>query len=327
MANMEAYFDGIKKNEPKMQPIQQVLNLPMMQSPIYMKYPYVEAPTATMIYGLRYDYRKPSELYNYFDSNDFVEDAKLIKRWADKGFWSRSALSVGTPEDALSNGKVAARLDGMNAVKWINEVSVVQKLHPDWEIGYVPYVGANKLVHPVHPVHNGFSIPRSSKNAERALMFYEKLVTDKRYNFLTEYGIEGKHYQVTADGKYEMLGTPTSNGFQREAMNGWAWRNPQIQIFDANFTAAFDLFKSYDKISTPNINAGFAEDVTPYQAEAAAYNQVFTQYGLPIYYGLAGDPEVAVKRFVAKAKQAGWEKINAEFTKQWQAYCKEQGLN
>jgi hypothetical protein len=28
------------------------------------------------------------------------------------------------------------------------------------------------------------------------LAFYEKLVTDKRYNLLTQYGIEGKNYEV-----------------------------------------------------------------------------------------------------------------------------------
>lgn len=327
MANMEAYFDGIKKNAPSMQPVYQVLNFPITDSAAYTQYPWIEAATATVpSYGLRYDYRKPSELINYFESKDFVEDAKLFKRWADKGFWSKSALSVGTPDDALATGKAAARVDGQNAVKYATLAAQIKKAHPEWEIAYIPFVYTNKLVHPVHPVHNGFAIPRSAKNVDRALMFYQKLVMDKRYNFLTEYGIEGKHYKVTPDNHYEMIGTTTTNGFPREAMHGWAWRNPNIQIFDVTYDAAFALFKEYVKLETPNVRDGFAEDATPYQAEAAAFNQVFTQYGLPIYYGMAGDPEAAVKRFLEKAKQAGWEKIIAEFTKQWKEYCEDQGF-
>ena len=325
---MEAYFDGIKKNEPGMQPVYQVLNYPMMESPIYTKYPYMEAAGPTPpSYGLRYDYRKPAELINYFESPDFIEDAKLYKRWAEKGFWSKSALSVGTPADALATGKAAARMDGQNAVKYATLVAQVKKSHPEWELGYIPFVYTNKLVHPVHPVHNGFAIPRSAKNADRALMFYQKLVLDKRYNFLTQYGIPGKHYKVTADNKYEMIGTTSSNGFPREAMNGWAWRNPSFQLFDSSYETAFALFKEYDSLATPNIRDGFAEEIVPYQAEAAAFNQVFTQYGLPIYYGMAGDPETAVKRFLEKARQAGWDKIVSEYRKQWLAYCKEQGLD
>ena len=326
IANMEAYFDGIKKNVPDMQPTYQIKDFPMLDEALMSQVAYVESPLGTPpAYGLRYDYRTPSKLYNYFESPQFLADMKIAKRWADKGFWSRSALSQDTPADALQTGKAASRIDGMNPVKLATLMSNTANGHPDWEWGYVPFSDQSKLVHPVHPVHNGFAIARTSKNPERALMFYEKLVTDKRYNFLTEYGIEGKNYKIV-DGYYEMIGDSSSNGFGREAMNGWAWRNPQIQIFAKSFDVPFKFFKEFDKIATPNIRDGFAEDVTPYQAEQAAFNQVWTQYGIPIYYGLAGDPEAAIKNFIQKAKAAGWDKIVTEFGKQWAEYAKDQGL-
>ncbi len=49
---------------------------------------------------------------------------------------------------------------------------------------------ANGFTTPVHPNHNGYAVTKSSRNAVEVLVFYEKLVTDKRYNWLTQYGIK-----------------------------------------------------------------------------------------------------------------------------------------
>lgn len=324
LANLERYLEGIKKNVPDMQPTFQSKANPYMESLMEIKYPWIESPIGTFpSYGLRYHYKKPGEIFNYWTSKDFIEDAKLFKRFADKGFWSKSALSVDSPNDALETGAIALRLDGQNAVKYATLVGRTAQTHPDWEWGYYPYVNSNFLVHPVHPIHNGFAVPRSSKNPERALAFYAKLVLDKRYNWLTEYGIQGKNFNVSEDGHYVAIGDSTTNGFPREAMQGWAWRNPEFQIFDASFDIPFALFKEWDKIATPNIRDGFAEDKKAYQAELASFNQVWVQYGLPIYWGLAGDPEAAVKKFLEKAKAAGYDKIVTEVSKQWKAYIQE----
>jgi len=225
----------------------------------------------------------------------------------------------------MDSGWAAAIVDGQNAVKFATLVSRTKTPHPNWEFAYIPYVNATKLVHPVHPIHNGFAVPKNAKNPERAIALYAKMVLDKRYNYLTEYGIEGKHYNVGADGHYEMIGDSATNGFPREAMNGWAWRNPRIQLYDTSFDIPFKMFKEWGKMATPNVADGFAEDASSYVAEAAAYRKAFTRYVLPIYYGLAGDPDQAVDRLLAELKASGWDKIKAEYSRQWLAYCKEHG--
>lgn len=330
LENIEAYLEGVKINEPS-------LTLTSEQAsdngfgPFFtatevlnIKYRWIDF---NMPYGLIGDYDNPSELKSYWGSPEFAEDMKMFQRWASKGFWSRNALVNKDPIHTLfSHGKTVAILSGENPTKYNNAYMKIEALYPDWEIGYYPYARTTGLVKPVHPIHNGFAIPKSSENPERALLFYEKLVLDKEYNYLTQYGIEGRHYTIEEGKYYKMIGDTRTNGFQREGLNGWAWRNPKIQLFDKSFNKVLELFKEFDSYAVPEIFFGFVEDYTPYQAERAALFQVQSQYLIPLQAGFVDDVDEAIAVFMEKAKAAGLEKIQEEYIKQWKKYCDEQGL-
>jgi putative aldouronate transport system substrate-binding protein len=332
VANIEAYFDGIKKNVPEMTPTigggftgANGNEVDFFTWIYQMKYKWTNK--AGLGYGLVSDYATPSKVYSYWGSTEMLEDLKVAKRWADKGFWPRNILSSQDTngQEMLQSGTTSAALS-LNPVKFSQVLFKMKDTHPDWEVKYVPYSSITKLVRPVHPIHNGFAIPISSVNPERALAFYEKMVTDKTYNWLTEYGIGGKHFTVDEGKYYKMIGTADTNGFMREAMNGWAWRNPGFQLFDRSFDAVLAIFKEFDTYSKPDIYLSFVEDYTPYQAERAALFQVTAQYLQTLEAGLVADVDKAYKEFLEKADAAGLKKIQASFTEQWLKYCKEKGL-
>lgn len=106
-------------------------------------------------------------------------------------------------------------------------------------------------------------------------------------------------------------------------MNGWAWRNPEFMLFDKGFDGVKAIFDELDKIQKPDLFLGFAEDYSSYQAEKAALEQVEKQYLFPLEAGLVDDVDKGLETFMQKAKQAGLEKIQAEWTKQWEAYVAE----
>jgi putative aldouronate transport system substrate-binding protein len=328
IATLEAYLEAIKKNEPTMLPTEAIVldwgtGGPSFQgfNPIF-NFNYTSDFFA---YGLINNYKTPSKTINYWASDDFVKDAQTLRRWQEKGLWSKSALSTKSyPDDEFENGKVACVLSN-NPGKYATTLSKVSQAHPDWKVGFITGGDVTGYVVPVHPVHNGFAVPKSSKNAERAVAFYSKMVLDKEYNYLTEYGIEGVNFSITKDGHYDMIGDVKTNGFARENMNGWAWRNPDIQLFDPSFDVVLDIFKKYDAIAAENIFGGFVEDYSPYQTERTALYQVQTQYLVPLLGGFVDDVDAGVKTFREKAKAAGLEKVQAGFTKQWEAYCKEMG--
>ena len=330
LENLEAYLDGIRRYEPRLIPTSEIVNDsgygPSFSAMSALKYKYAWVDS-NMPYGLKADYDKPSELYEYWGSDDFIEDMKMFKRWADKGFWTKSALSnKNAMTDSFINEYSVACLNGINPVKYYRTLNLLQSRSPGKSAGYYPYCRNTRLVKPVHPIHNGFAIPLSARNPERAVMFYEKLMLDKEYNRLTQYGIEGKHYALTEDGKYKMIGNVDTNGFTREAMNSWSWRNPDYMLFEENFDIVLELFREFDGYAKPDIFISFVEDYTPYQAERAALYQVQSQYLVPIQAGLVKDVDKAVEEFMFKARNAGLEKIQIEYSKQWEAYCRENNL-
>lgn len=331
LENIEEYLEGIRQFEPE-RILMSELVIDNGFGPFFsaisvlnIKYNWVEL---NMPYGFTADYDTPGKLHSYWESPEFIEDMKMFKRWADKGFWSKSVLTNNYGmHTAFINDYSIAIMSGVNPVKYNRTASLLKSKYPDIEVGYYPYCRSTGLVKPVHPIHNGFAIPINAKNPEKALMFYEKLVLDTEYNHLTQYGIKGKHYNIDDEGYYEMIGDLNSNGFTKEAMNGWAWRNPETMLFDRHFKEIKKLFKEFDEYAQPDIFFSFIEDYTPYQAERAALYQVQSQYLVPIQAGLVDDVEEAIKEFLEKAYSAGLGVIHKEYERQWTAYCLKEGLN
>ncbi|WP_442953115.1 extracellular solute-binding protein [Paenibacillus sp. Soil750] len=323
LANFEAYLAGIKKNVPDMVPLAANSDVKGSLSDQYKN--LTIDPIGAVPYGLNIGYKTPSEVSLYWGSAEHLNELKAMKKWQDAGYITKNVLNTkDAMTDLITSGKAAANL-GDNPSRFNDQKLKIASTHPDWKLEYYPAPMIKGHAEPVHPIHNGFAIPKSSKNAERALAFYEKMVTDKTYNQLTEYGILGKNYTVD-NGYYTMIGDTNSNGFPREAMQGWAWRNPEFMLFDKGYDGVKKIFTDLDKIATPDKYTGFAEDYTSYQAERAALEQVEKQYLYPLEAGLVADVEGGLKTFMEKAKVAGLDKIQAEYKKQWLEYVKSQNI-
>ncbi|ASA24039.1 extracellular solute-binding protein [Paenibacillus donghaensis] len=324
LASYEAYMEGIKKNEPDMNPGSFNSDVRGNLHDVYTTLNSIVG--SPLPYGVGIKYNDPSKAYLYWGSEEHKDELQTMRRWQEKGLISKNVLNVkDTIQAPIIAGK-AASIFGDNPTRFNDTLMKVKAAHPDWDLGYYPYGKTIGYATPVHPIHNGFAIPKSSKNPERALAFYEKMVMDKRYNQLTQYGIEGKNYKIDAGGYYELIGDASTNGFSREGMNGWAWRNPEFMLFDKSYDGVKAIFAELDQIQKPDLFTGFAEDYTSYQAEKAALEQVEKQYLYPLQAGLVEDIDAGLATFMQKAKQAGLETIQTEYIKQWNAYVQEKGL-
>ena len=317
--NCEKYMSGIKTNMPG-QLVTNDTGFLMMKDA--MDSADCEA------YGMQYDYYNPSKISQYWGSQKFLSDMKDIKGWADKGFWSKSVLSDKTDTSDLANGKIVITTQGINPNKYVTAKVAVEQTHPDWEVGYVPgNESLNYAAYANHPLNNGYAVPTTSENPERALMFYQKMVMDKTYNQLTEYGVEGTDYTVK-DGVYQQVG----DGFGYEGMSGWSWRNPDFMLKNSNsdelnkvFAQLKAVIAKHPKKYEAKITDGFIEDTSSYETEKTALETVETQYLNPILYGEVSDVDSAVKIFMEKANQAGLQKVQQGWEKQWMDYCKQKG--
>lgn len=338
LENMEAYFDGIRANDPN----QGILSLTAdsvtgnlqigfpAAAVLNIKYPWVT--NNGLPYGLAANYDTPNDVYDYWFSDDFVEDAKMFKRWADKGYWSRSALSDSNNDESYKNGLCVAQVSGMNPSKQAGNVTSFKNAGDGWLSEYIAYGEVTGVIYPGHATQNGTSIVRGCKNPERALMVLELLMCDQELNNLVQAGIEGVHYEITEDGFYENL-TPAGEDqpFPYEGFSTWNLRNGDYRLKTQNDVLLQDMFDKYEalgaKTKFPNtdIYSGFTEDYSAYQTERAAVSNVISQYLAPIQAGLVSDPEAAVEEFRDKVTEAGIQACQDGFEEQWHAYCEEYG--
>lgn len=337
--NAEAYFAGIKANEPN----QGILTVTTEESTgldvafdaawiLSFKYPWVTVKG--LPYGLTANYDTPNDVYDYWFSDDFVEDAKLLKSWADQGFWSRSALSDTNNSESYKTGLCVAEVAGQNPNKQITAITDFENAGDGWESAYIAYGETNGVIFPAHATQNGTAIVRGCKNPERAMMVLELFLCDEELNNLVQAGIEGTHYTLDDDGIYHNVALESgaeTTPFPYEGFNTWSLRNGDYKLMQATDVTLQEMFDKYNEIGSktkfPNVDiySGFTEDYEAYAAERTAVSNVMRQYLAPIQAGLVDDVDAAVEEFRTKVKEAGLDTCREGFEKQWHEYCEAYG--
>lgn len=320
--NIEAYMKGIKENVPT--------QLDITDNPhglFDVKNPFV---TPGNKFGLNVEYNNPSEVINLWESEEYLNELKTIRRWAEAGYWSKSAIANAKADkmEDFKAGKIVIYCNGTNIGKYISAKTAMAATHPDWEVGYVPFAESNGITYPNSPLGNGTAIPSSSKNPERAMMAINLLFTDKELNQLLMYGIEDEHYTVDANGFYESV---SGSAYEYEAACSWNFRNSEYMLPTKENVERDEYFKEFAEIAaktnTPGVNiwAGFRG--TPSNSAAkSALDAVTTEYLTPLQYGMVEDVEGAMKKFIEEAKKVGLEELQKEFIQQWTDYIKAKGF-
>ncbi|MDR2102711.1 MAG: ABC transporter substrate-binding protein [Treponema sp.] len=214
-------------------------------------------------------------------------------------------------------GKVAAQIGTTGFGAGIDYTREAKQNNPSTEMVFatIPYAYAKKQAVAVHPTQNGFSIPITAANIERAVAVYEKLVLDREYFNLIQYGIENEDYKIVDNTYVEIPG-----GFQREAARLWAARSDALYLPSGNWRDYEPFKQKFAEYEGPNKIGGFVEDSIPYQAERAALMNVVSQYLVPLQAGMTDDVDAAVNEFLKNAEAAGMDRLHELYIKQWHAH-------
>ena len=161
--NLEAYLKGIQEKDPS----QGLLAQNPQGILAYEDDPVVGIESG---YGQRVKMADPTKVEDYWFSDEFVEDMKLLKDWADKGYWSRSILSNTTDAgEQYDNGQCVALVFGMNPNKYATRVETWKADHPDWKTAYFTFSEAAGKVWSTTPTADATAITKDCKNPERAM--------------------------------------------------------------------------------------------------------------------------------------------------------------
>lgn len=304
MDDFGKYLDGVVKNNPEMSPTAQMSSSDTLDgywARAQGYYSILQKQYSPFWVSLN---DTSGKIFNIYESDGILDYFKKMKEWGDKGYWSKSILS-NKDEKMFNDGKAASRLHNQDSWKG----SYVKQ--PNWDVRFFPN---SKYIFKTASMQDGMAIPASSKNPERALMFLEKLRTDESYYNLLTYGIEGKHYEITADKKLKAL---DMDGFAPEGYCSWGFKSPEFFKEPVDSPPNIkDVRNKLESRAKDNPYLLFTPDYGPVKNEIAAVDNVMQQYALPLNYGYIKNPEEGLKTLVQKLKSAGSDKIIAEMQKQ-----------
>lgn len=322
--SMEVYLDAVKKNVPDVIPWNAASTdkQQFLSESSYEFIPGTDAGRDMHMFINSYDNLEEVKLLVM--EPEYEEFIKRMKRWGDKGFWSKSVLTNEVlSKDCFIDGKTAVASCNTGQARGI--IKRVNMIHPEWKPEFVCFRDKVKAgVHPMVWMADGMAVGRNSQNPERALMALNKIRSDRACYDLLFYGIEGKHYVLTSDGKTKLPDglTEDKNGYPVDAAGQWGITVEEFKRYDVNEWMPYytEVFKTFDTYATPDKMATFTFKRDAVQSEMAAITQIMSQYGLSLQWGKV-DPEKGLKDLREKLKNAGnVDKVLAEVNKQVKEY-------
>ncbi len=254
-------------------------------------------------------------IINVVESDWYREYVTLIREWHDKGWVNPDAALTGYEPDRIMNAGqffvVAQPLKG-NGIK--SQELVNSSGNPDLRLAEIEW--APKVVNTVHTGGSMLAIPALSEYPVEAMKFINLLHTDPKVVNMVLFGVEGKHWQLEADGRVNII----DNAWYSAHPGAWVWGNTQIQyVTNKEDPNKNKLLIEYANDALPHPSLGFRFNKTPVEAEITAINAVVDAYWTPLLYGYI-DPATELPKFIEELKAAGIDKVKEEVQRQYDAW-------
>ncbi|MDD3277836.1 MAG: DUF3502 domain-containing protein [Lachnospiraceae bacterium] len=324
---MEQYCDGILANKSGVVPFN--VNATVNSSELYTLWinqdtDYVfgpgtvgaDAPTANN--SLEDCWEISSPIFQ----DDYLDFAKKMKEWGDRGYWPQDVLSATIDTQTA----FLAGQSGLYHANVSNLLPMYQKMaeqDPDAKLGIFfdsekrGYAIADSLT------QDACSISANAQNPERALMMYDMFQYDPEVYKLTQYGIEGENYAVDKDG-YRVKPEGYDEQLDEYHWDMWSTLNDSLSINEFNPKQA-EVDAVTDKIKPWGVTSpwgAFMLDTSNIDSEITAINEAATTWMPSIQFGKAGDPKEAVEKLRDALKKAGIEDYMKEVNTQLSEYEK-----
>lgn len=257
------------------------------------------------------------KVVNLYETSMYADILKTVRRWWEAGYINQDAS---TPKNILNvqvlgSGNAFATIpppviipgfaatDSLMAGK---PMEVVQLSEPKAQTATV----ADMML----------SIPYSSKDQSRAMMFLNLLYTDPQLVNLLDWGIEGKNYVKKSETSidYPEGVTQRTNGYAMPFANQMG-----NQFLSYTLTSQgsdyWKTLKDWNMSAVKSPALGFMFNPDPVKSQYASVLNVISQYGPQLQTGSV-DPDKVLPVFIAKLKASGIDQVVAEKQKQLDAW-------
>lgn len=304
MEDMEPWFEKIKTSEPGITPLLIVGGDSPRQFLDWDRISDDDVP------GALYPDNRDNTIVNNYAAPETIAMWKKLRDYYQKGYIAKDAATMENTAEQMKTGKYFA---------------VEQSLKPgkDAEVSSstgVPWVQVD-ITKPVMSNRETtgalLAIPAASKNPERAYQFIEMLYTDKVLRNMINFGIEGTHYTVEADGRIKQ----TQDGIDKWNLgSGWRYGDQFKDLLMNNEDPQkWDKFLAYNNAGIVEKSLGFVFDKIPVDTQVSACKTVVGTYYKQLDCGSV-DVDSTVKKMNDELKASGVDAVIAEMQKQYDAW-------
>lgn len=252
----------------------------------------------------------------YVEGDTLKDFAKMMKQWADSGYWREDVLNYsGETRDLFYAGQSGADQHHSQTFYSAVKPSMDEK-QPGSDAKMFPFCEPSKNLVKLVITHGALAVGANSKHPERALMVYDLLRNDEEIYRLYNYGIEGTDYIITDDGK---LGRPDGWDSTKDSMdsNFWCGRNDKLELNDSKWwDGKDDMIANYNSFAIDYPYGKFIPDTSNIEMQITAMSEICANYIPLIAFGKVDDAEATVDDFRNQLKAAGYQDVFDELQNQ-----------
>ena len=315
--DVEKYCEACKETNPKIMPLNIYENGSEwdLMNMRYKGYKDIEVANRLFYYDPT---EKNPQIITLGEEKDVVDFLKMMERWNEKEFFSKSCLSD-TDSKKLDEGKAFITVHNIDTFTG-NYISALEKQNGyEWEFNNMC-----KFASHMPFTQDAVAVPNSAKNPERALMLWDLITSDQEVYDAFYYGIEGKSYELNDKGEKSGLNTDIygESGMWTARTTG-LMRNA-VGTPDKTINTWNEWEEMIKKDDTWEKYSAFTVDVTGLDTEIANLTNVMDTYWKPLELALnTNGVEDGLAEFNDQLQKAGVEKVRAAFQAQLDAYVKE----
>ena len=264
--------------------------------------------------------------YNYYP-----ERFRKFREW--NAYLVENSITVTTPsgydsQDTFINGDAAVCIGTLSRGSIEGEL---REKVPEGKVSFFPLYEKQRqmqegAVFSAHIANNFLGVPVTAgeEQKERTMLFLDWLFRDEANYRLFRYGIEGRDYEVTEDGRFTVENAVNRYAFPYYEM---VW-NSQYELQNRNTPEILVKYQEYmDRESTYEDSplTGFVYNSSRVKTELVAVNQEYSKIWFQLFHGTLDDVEQALDVYYQNARKVGLEKIREDLIRQVQDFLDRRG--
>lgn len=265
--------------------------------------------------GVMLDNGQSGEIVNLYESGEYEDYVRLMRKWYEAGYISPDVLSKSDdPSVTMRAGKLFSALSHLKPLFGEQQARIT-----GCEIEVIELRPASLQTQTVQGMMWGISA--STKHPEEAMILLNEMYTNPQLANILINGIEGKSYIYTDDAK-KMVNFPEGINASNTpyTAQSWIWPNAfETPVWEPYPKDYWQQIEDFNNTALHSKALGFVPDTSEITNEITACTNVVAKYNPSLMAG-AVDVDESLAKFREELKTAGIDKIIETKSRQYEEW-------